>query len=108
MSGTIMEAVGHAAWHVLWDDSHLDEQTAHPSSVLKFLGNSKVTACISNKRPSTNSNEGPLDLAQPDSSSEDEPDNQNDFSDNRENVSELIERIETYDREVMEVKKSVH
>jgi len=36
IAGMILEPVGKAAWHVLWDDGHVDKNAAHPSSVLKF------------------------------------------------------------------------
>ena len=107
ISGTILEAVGHAAWHVLWDDGHLDDQTVHPSSVLKLLQVSNINASNINKIPSRIRNQRPSGLTQSDLSSEDEFMNENEFLDDCEDTRELIKRIESYDREVMEAREKI-
>ena len=115
IAGTILQPVGKAAWHVLWDDGHVDKNATHPSSVLKFLRSG---------HEESESNDYPLSLLdnvaeQHDSSSDkengiNEENGINKDSDRSEDYiktafcNEFTQRIKEYNKDIAKAKEDVH
>ena len=108
--GTILDSVGKATWHVLWDDGHVDDNLTHPSSVLKYLG------CFHEEEsPDNTNNTNPPSLPTADtldSSSDEDIDVNEDINRNEDIIQtavldEMTQRIEDYDKEIATAKESM-